>query len=86
MSDVKKTLDTPRNENIVVAGNELRFSSEACNIAVYDICGKQAMAHNGNTTTLDITNLSDGVYVVTAEMNGVVVTGKIYKLSLYNKT
>lgn len=79
MSDVKKTLDTPRNENIVVAGNELRFSSEACNIAVYDICGKQAMAHNGNTTTLDITNLSDGVYVVTAEINGVVVTGKIYK-------
>ena len=74
MSDIKKTLDTPQNNDIVLAGNELRFGNEASNIVIYDICGKQAMIHNGKATTLNVENLSNGVYVVTAEMNGVSVT------------
>lgn len=80
MSDIKKTLDTPQNNDIVLAGDELRFGNEASNIVIYDICGKQAMMHNGKVTTLNVENLSNGVYVVTAEMNGVSVTGKVYKL------
>lgn len=79
MTDIKKTLDTPRNENIVLAGEELRFGAEAQNIVIYDMGGKQAMTHNGKVNTLNVANLSQGVYVVTAEMNGVKATGKVYK-------
>ena len=79
MTDIKKTLDTPRNENIVLAGEELRFGAEAQNIVIYDMGGKQAMTHNGKANTLNVANLSQGVSVVTAEMNGVKATGKIYK-------
>ncbi|MBR6749661.1 MAG: T9SS type A sorting domain-containing protein [Bacteroidaceae bacterium] len=79
MSDIKKTLDTPRNENIVMAGEELRFGSEAQDIVIYDVCGKQVMSHAGKVSTLNVANLSKGIYVVTAEMNGVKATGKVYK-------
>jgi hypothetical protein len=80
MTDIKKTLDTPQNSDIVLAGNELRFGSEATNIVIYDICGKQVMSHSGRTSTLNVEGLANGVFVVTAEMNGAVATGKVYKL------
>ena len=80
MTDIKKTLDTPQNSDIVMAGNELRFGSEAANIAIYDICGKQVMTHSGRTSTLNVEGLANGIFVVTAEMNGAVATGKVYKL------
>ncbi len=82
MSSIKQTLDTPRNKDIVMAGNELRFGSEANNITIYDMCGKVVMSHNGNTQSLDVTDLSKGIYVVTAEMNGTMETGKVYKNQL----
>lgn len=80
MTDIKKTLDTPQNSDIVLAGNELRFANEATNIVIYDICGKQVMSHSGRTSTLNVEGLANGVFVVTAEMNGAVATGKVYKL------
>ena len=80
MSNIKQTLDTPQNSDIVMAGNELRFGSEATNIAIYDICGKLVMTHSGRTSTLNVEGLANGVYVVTAEMNGAVATGKVYNL------
>ena len=80
MSNIKETLNTPQNSDIVMAGNELRFGSEATDIVVYDLCGKQVMSHNARTSTLNVEALSDGVYVVKAEMNGAVATGKVYKL------
>ena len=80
MSNIKETLNTPQNSDIVMAGNELSFGSEATDIVVYDLCGKQVMSHNARTSTLNVEALSDGVYVVKAEMNGAVATGKVYKL------
>ncbi len=79
LASIKETLDTPRNGNIVLADNELRFGNTARNISIYDMCGKMMMTHNGATETLDVSNLAKGIYVVKAEIDGIMATGKVYK-------
>lgn len=79
MNSIKKTIDTPRNKNIVMVGDNLRFGNLARNITIYDICGKVVLTHSGETQSLDVTRLADGIYVVSAEIDGIITIGKVYK-------
>ena len=79
MNSIKKTIDTPQNKEIAIAGNELRFGNTAQNISIYDICGKIILTHSDNTQSLDVSGLANGIYVVSAEINGVTTSGKVYK-------
>ena len=79
MSSIMETLNTPINNLIVLAGDELRFGVEAEDICIYDMGGKQVANHAGKANTLSVANLHNGVYVVTAKIGGKTATGKVYK-------
>ena len=76
---IMETLNTPVNDSITLAGDELRFGEEAANISIYDMAGKLVLSHTANATTLNVSNLGKGVYVVKAQIAGTTATGKIYK-------
>lgn len=79
MSHINEAINTSQNNNIVIVGNELRFGNTAENITVYDICGKTVLTHGNPAQSVDVAHLAKGIYVVTAETDGVVTTGKVYK-------
>lgn len=79
MNSIMQTLNTPEIGSITLAGNELRFSGDACNICIYDMAGRQIAAEKGSVKTLDVNQLGSGVYVVTANIEGNTVKGKVYK-------
>lgn len=79
MNSIMETLNTPINDSIILAGDELRFGYEATDITVYDMCGSQVISHKGGVNTLNVSNLEKGVYVVVATMGGKIAKGKIYK-------
>ena len=79
MSSIMETLNTPVNDSITLAGDELRFGSEATGISIYDMAGKMVLNHEGNVANLNVSNLGKGVYVVKAQIGGTTATGKIYK-------
>jgi hypothetical protein len=74
-----ETLNTPVNDSITLAGDELRFGAEATGISIYDMAGKMVLNHEGNVANLNVSNLGKGVYVVKAQIGGTTATGKIYK-------
>jgi PKD repeat protein len=66
----------PTNATLnIQLGNDLTINS----LKIYDIFGKQIIEETENTNQVDIRNLSNGIYIVEVESEGIVFRKKIIK-------
>lgn len=67
------------DENLIsVKGDSVRFGAAADSAVIYDLRGV-AVAGVANASSISIANLEKGIYVLSAEINGKVITKKINK-------
>lgn len=75
---IKNVLDTPTSDGIKVIGDKITVDKKAKDISVYSASGRKVKSASA-TSSLDISSVNSGVYLVVATVNGKKLTTKFVK-------